>query len=68
MERSLKIAHEVKEALLNHVKPGVVGTYDQWEYIDEKREALSKWAKRLYEAVDGKAGGKVAAGPWQKRA
>jgi integrase len=65
---SLKIAHEVKEALLNHVKPGVVGTYDQWEYIDEKREALSKWAKRLSDSVDGKAGGKVAAGPWQKRA
>jgi integrase len=61
---SLKITHEVKEALLNHAKQGVVGTYDQWEYIDEKREALSKWAKRLSDAVDGKAGGKVAAGPW----
>jgi hypothetical protein len=41
------IDHEVKEALLAHTKKGIVGTYDQYQYLDEKRAALSLWESRL---------------------
>ena len=47
----LRIDHDVKEALLAHVKPGVVGTYDRYDLTDEKREALEKWAARLRDIV-----------------
>jgi integrase len=31
---------EVREAILAHVPPGIIGTYDHHQFIDEKREAL----------------------------
>ena len=36
----LRVPSEVAEAVLAHVFPGVVGTYDRHSYLDEKREAL----------------------------
>ena len=42
----LKIAEEVREALMAHVRPGIKGTYDLYDYLDEKREALELWAAR----------------------
>ena len=49
---ALRIPHEVKEAVLAHRPPGIVGTYDLHEYEDEKREALEKWAQRLASIVN----------------
>jgi len=43
----LRVQHEVKEAILAHAKPGIVGIYDVYEYFDEKREALELWAAEL---------------------
>jgi integrase len=43
----LKIAEEVREAVLAHVRPGVKGVYDQHDYFDEKRDALIQWGTRL---------------------
>ena len=43
----LRIDHDVKEAILAHVKTGIVGTYDRYDLLDEKREALTLWAARL---------------------
>jgi hypothetical protein len=43
----LKIAEEVREAVLAHARPGIKGVYDLHDYLDEKREALSLWAARL---------------------
>ena len=43
---ALKIEPAVVEAVLNHisgVKAGVAGTYNQYAYLDEKREALKAW-------------------------
>jgi integrase len=45
----LRIDHDVKEAVLAHVKPGIVGTYDRYDLLDEKRDALERWAARLRE-------------------
>jgi integrase len=48
----LKIAEEVREAVLAHVRPGIKGTYDLYDYLDEKREALTLWSARLRDIVE----------------
>jgi integrase len=48
----LKVAEEVREALLAHVRPGIKGTYDLYDYLDEKRGALELWAARLRSIVN----------------
>jgi integrase len=35
---------DVAERVLGHIIPGVRGTYDRYEYLDEKRDALEKLA------------------------
>lgn len=37
--------------VLNHKDSGVTAVYDRYTYLDEKREALQKWADRLDEIV-----------------
>lgn len=51
---------EVTEAVLNHVsgaKGGVAGVYQRHDWADEKRTALSAWANRLSEIVEGQERG-----------
>ena len=43
----LRVSPDVAEAILAHVKPGIRGVYDRYEYFDEKRHVLELWAKRL---------------------
>jgi hypothetical protein len=43
----LRVSEEAREAVLAHVRPGIKGTYDLYDYFDEKREALEMWAARL---------------------
>lgn len=43
----LKIPPHISERILNHAPEKMVGVYDQYDYIDEKREALEKWAEHL---------------------
>lgn len=43
-----KVPKEYRDRVLNHVDASVGGThYNMHDYIDEKREALEKWALRL---------------------
>jgi len=49
---ALRIPEEVREAVLAHARPGIKGTYDFYEYHDEKREALDAWAVRLRSIVE----------------
>jgi integrase len=48
----LKIAEEVREAVLAHTRPGIKRVYDLHDYADEKREALRLWAARLRSIVN----------------
>jgi integrase len=48
----LKITEEAREAVLAHVRPGIKGTYDHHDYLDEKREALTLWAGRLRDIIE----------------
>jgi integrase len=47
----LRVPREVAEAVLAHVPPGVVGRYDVWAYLPEKREALEAWSKFLADLI-----------------
>jgi hypothetical protein len=53
----------VTEAVLNHIsgsKGGIVGIYQRYEYTDEKREALDKWAGYIEKLINNKVTGRVA--------
>lgn len=38
----LKIDQHIRERVLNHSQGGIVGVYDQYDYLDEKKSALQK--------------------------
>jgi integrase len=43
----LKIAPHIAERVLSHAQEKIEGTYDVFDYLEEKREALNKWAAHL---------------------
>jgi integrase len=43
----LKIAPHISERVLNHAQEKIAGTYDLYDYLDEKRAALDAWAAHL---------------------
>lgn len=48
----MRVTEEAREAVLAHARPGIKGTYDLYDYADEKREALELWAARLRSIVE----------------
>lgn len=50
----LGIAPHIAEAVLNHLPPKLMRTYDRNRYEKEKREALNLWAAHLMGLVSGK--------------
>jgi integrase len=53
----LKIEPDIAERVIGHVVGGVRGVYDRHLYLDEKRQALRRWAAHLVGVVEGR--GKV---------
>ena len=51
MMRSLVFAKGV-DKVLNHIPPKLERTYDQHDYMPEKREALEKWGSKLQSIID----------------
>jgi len=47
----LGIDRFIVQKILNHSEKGATKIYDRYSYMDEKREALQKWADRLDEIV-----------------
>jgi hypothetical protein len=47
----LRVDRDVREAVLAHVRPGVEGVYDRYDYLDEKRDALERWSAHLWRLV-----------------
>jgi integrase len=43
----LRVQPEVAEAVLAHVRPGIKGVYDRYDFLDERRAALELWATHL---------------------
>ena len=47
----LGVTEDVAEAVLAHQRGGVVGTYDRWHRLPEKREALERWSQFLADLI-----------------
>jgi hypothetical protein len=47
----LGIADVVAERVLNHKLQGMLAVYNRYDYLDEKREALCKWAAHVQKVV-----------------
>jgi hypothetical protein len=43
----LGIRDEVGEALLNHAKEGITGTYNLYSYWPERKDVLRLWHQKL---------------------
>ncbi len=43
----LRVAPHIAERVLNHAQETIPGTYDRHDYVDEKRDALERWAQHL---------------------
>ena len=50
---ALGVRPEIAERCLNHKLRGVLGVYDQHEFLPERREALNRWGSVL-ETLDRK--------------
>jgi len=49
---ALPVTDMVRELVIAHTKRGLHKVYDQFGYLDEKREALTLWAARLRSIVE----------------
>ena len=43
----LRLSDTVAELTIGHIPQGLAAVYDQWSYLDEKREALEAWSRLL---------------------
>jgi integrase len=57
----LGVAPHVAEAVINHVPPKLIRTYDRYSYINEKREALERWASHIKVLLAQATGANVTA-------
>ena len=48
---ALGVSRFIIERVLNHKDNSVTGIYDRYSYLEEKRDALQKWADRLDDIV-----------------
>jgi integrase len=51
VDGKVRFHDDVKEAVLAHVKGGIRGTYDVYDLLPEKREALEHWDRHLLQIV-----------------
>lgn len=52
----LGVSRFVVSRVLAHTDSSITGTYDRWEYAQEKRDALSKWDAHVRALIAGPAG------------
>jgi integrase len=55
----LKIAPDIGERVIGHTIGGIRGTYDRYEYLDEKRTALTAWENYLSRVIRRTSGENV---------
>jgi integrase len=49
---ALPIPHHVREFVIGHVRPEMEETYDLFAYLEERRDALERWAARVRDIVE----------------
>jgi len=65
---SMGFMDEIIDAVLNHVKKGIIRTYNRHDYDKEKRQALEAWERKLLSITTGAMGNVVAIGSRTKPA
>ncbi|MDA3807596.1 MAG: tyrosine-type recombinase/integrase [Thiomicrorhabdus sp.] len=50
----LKIKQHIRERVLNHAQGGIVGVYDQYDYLQEKADALDKLGREIWKILGKK--------------
>ena len=48
----LRVPPHIAEKVINHTVSKMEKTYDRYDYLDEKREALERWSERLQRIID----------------
>ncbi len=48
----LRVSRDTAEAVLAHVAGGIVGTYDVYDYFEEKKDALTRWGAHVRSLVE----------------
>jgi len=43
----LRVPRHIRKLILDHVERDVTGIYDRYEYLDERRDALERWAAKI---------------------
>jgi integrase len=56
---SMGYMDEIIDAVLNHVKQGIIRTYNRHDYDKEKQQALEAWERKLKMIISGQADGKI---------
>ncbi|HIF0609915.1 TPA: tyrosine-type recombinase/integrase [Escherichia coli] len=51
---AIGVAPHIAEKVLGHSLSGVLAVYDKYDYIDEQKEAMNKWANYVLSLVDTK--------------
>jgi integrase len=59
---ALGFSDEVVDAVLNHVKKGVIAIYNRHHYDKEKQAALEAWDRKLTSIITGKKGNVISIG------
>ena len=59
---------EVNDAILGHVKKGVVGIYNRYKYDREKLSAMESWERKLNSIITGKESNIIPIGIGKKAA
>ncbi len=49
---ALKVEHRVAEMVIGHGKKGLDRVYDQHKFLDEMREALELWARKIRDLTE----------------
>lgn len=62
---SMGFMDEIIDAVLNHVKHGIIRTYNRHDYDKEKQQALEAWERKLSSITKGEQG-KVIPLLWKK--
>jgi hypothetical protein len=47
----LSVSPHIAELVIGHSIGGIVKVYDRYDYVEEKREALTRWADYLLTVV-----------------
>lgn len=53
--QALGVSPHVAERCLNHKIKGVAGIYDRYDYFEERRDALERWARLIAEIESGES-------------